>query len=109
MEKSNSVEEQEKANVIVEDISEEEAAEIIKAREAMAEQFSKERVEEAKAEEAQAAFLQKIAQQKKVLKSLSKNQLIRIVVEMSIRAFYQQSRLEELEQELNKNPGVENA
>lgn len=48
-------------------------------------------------EQAEAQFNRTVAEQKRVLKTLSKNQLIRIVVDMSVRAFYQQARIEELE------------
>lgn len=57
----------------------------------------------AELEEAEAVFKQKIAEQKRVLKTLSKNQLIRIVVDMSIRAFYQQTHINELEGKLNED------
>jgi len=54
-------------------------------------------------EQAESLFQQKIAEQRRQLKTLSKNQLIRVVIDMSVRAFYQQAHLEELEGRLNEN------
>jgi len=65
------------------------------------EDLIKTKEEQARIEEAEAVFKQKIAEQKRVLKTLSKNQLIRIVVDMSVRAFYQQAELEDLKEALN--------
>lgn len=56
-----------------------------------------------KADEAAAIWKQKIAEQRKVLKTLSKNQLIRIVIDMSVRAFYQDAKIQELEGGLSED------